>query len=68
MSNFHKIRSQLGLSQAGIARELGMTQPNIYKYEKGQAVPPSVARKLIELAAKRGMTIGYDDIYRAENA
>ncbi|MDR5170711.1 helix-turn-helix transcriptional regulator [Methylobacillus flagellatus] len=68
MSNFQKIRSHLGLSQAGLARALGMSQPNIYKYEKGQDVPPGVARKLIELAAKRGVSLTYDDIYQVKNA
>lgn len=63
MTNFKAIRERLGLTQAAIGCELGVTQGNVSFYENGQTVPPSVARTLIEVAKRRGHVITYDDVY-----
>ena len=63
MTNFKRIRVLLGLTQAAIGAELGVTQGNVSFYEKGQTVPPDVARRLIELARVRGHEITFDDVY-----
>ncbi len=63
MNNFKAIRERIGLSQSEIAKSLGCSQGNISFYEKGQAVKPEVAKKLINLAASRGFAVTYEDIY-----
>lgn len=64
MSQIRKIRNALGLSQAALGEQLGMSQANVSFYERGQSVPPTVAEKLIGLAAKMGVSITFDHIYR----
>lgn len=63
MNNIRQIRQLLGLSQAALGDAIGVTQGNISFYELGQDVPPKVARRLIEVAAKRGHELTFDDIY-----
>ena len=63
MSTIRRIRKQLGLSQAALAEGIGCTQGNVSFYEKGQAMPPGVAGRLIEFAKGKGHTLTYDDIY-----
>ena len=63
MSTIKEIRSRLDLTQAALAEGLGCTQGNIGHYERGQSVPPEVAKKLIAFAASRGCLITYEDIY-----
>jgi putative transcriptional regulator len=57
------IRERLGVTQAALADALGCTQGNVGHYERGQTVPPDMARRLIQFAAARGHRIGYDDVY-----
>jgi putative transcriptional regulator len=65
-SNFKRIRLRLGLSQAAIAAELGVTQGNVSHYEVGRnTIPPDVAGRLISVAKKRGHVITFDDVYAA---
>lgn len=64
MKPISQIRSDLGLSQAELAAGIGVTQGNVSHYEKGQTIPPDVAAKLITFAAKRGLTLTFDDVYR----
>lgn len=64
-SNIKAIRLMLGLSQAALGEAIGCTQGNIWHYEQGQTVPPEMARKLIEFAATRGLSIGFDHVYGA---
>ena len=64
MSNIKVIRAHLGLTQVALARGIGCTQGNIGHYEnKGQTIPPKVARRLIGYAKSLGQDISFDDIY-----
>lgn len=65
MHPIKRIRVQLGLTQAALADGIGCTQGNIGHYEnKGQSVPPDVAKRLIAFAAPLGLQLTYDDIYK----
>lgn len=63
MHNLKSIREHLGLTQQAIADGLGCTQGNIGHYEKGQTIPPTVAKRLIDFAAGLGLGITFDHIY-----
>ncbi len=64
MNNIKNIRERLGLTQSALAKGIGCTQGNVGHYEnKNQTIPPDVAKRLIAFAAKRGLTISYEDIY-----
>lgn len=65
MHPIKRIRTQLGLTQVALAEGIGCTQGNVGHYEnKGQSVPPDVAKRLIAFAATRGLHLTYDDIYK----
>ncbi len=57
------IRTRIGVTQAALAEAIGVTQGNVSFYEKGQTIPPLVARKLIEFARAQGHDITFNDIY-----
>jgi putative transcriptional regulator len=63
MHRFRAIRLKLGVSQSAVAKALGCAQPNISFYERGQTIPPEVARKLIDYAVSLGMPLTFDLIY-----
>lgn len=64
MNPIKSIRTRLGVTQAALADSIGCTQGNIGHYEnKGQTVPPGVAKRLIEFATARGVPLSYEDIY-----
>jgi putative transcriptional regulator len=63
MNAIKSIRASLEMTQAELARVLDMTQANVAFYERGQTVPPDVARRLILFARSRGFTLGYEDVY-----
>ena len=63
MSNILSIRKRLGMSQAALGEAIGCTQGNVGHYERGQTVPPEMARRLIRFAASRGVVITFDDVY-----
>lgn len=63
MNCIKTIRDKLGMTQAALAHVLGMTQGNVAFYERGQAVPPPVARRLICYARSQGHALGYEDVY-----
>lgn len=60
------IRKRLGFSQADIAAAIGCTQGNVSFYERGQTIPPEVARKLIAVARRNGLMLTFDMVYGAE--
>lgn len=63
MNRIRSIRDRLGVTQAELALALGRSQGNVAFYERGQVMPPDVARRLIVFAAGKGLVIGYEDIY-----
>ena len=63
MNCIKTIRDKLGMTQAALAHVLGMTQGNVAFYERGQAVPPQVARRLIGYDRSQGHALGYEDVY-----
>jgi putative transcriptional regulator len=66
MNYLKPIRLRLGMTQQAMASELGCTQGNIGHYERGsQTFSPDSARKLIQVAQARGLTISFDHIYGA---
>jgi len=64
MNAIADIRARLRVTQAALATGIGVTQGNVSHYERGQTVPPDVARRLIAFAAGLGHVITFDDIYR----
>lgn len=65
MNAIRPIRERLKLTQQALADALGCTQGNVGHYERGQTLPPDVAKRLIEVAAQKGLRIGYDHVYGA---
>lgn len=63
MNRLKAIRDRLGMTQEAFGEAIGRTQGNVGFYERGQTVPPDVAKKVIAAAAARGMTVTYEDIY-----
>jgi putative transcriptional regulator len=63
MNRIKTIRETLGLTQAALAEALGCTQGNVFHYERGQTVPPEVAKRIIGVAASLGKTLSYEDVY-----
>jgi len=63
MNPLQTIRARLGVTQAALAKALGVSQGNISHYEKGQEVPPPIAKLLIEFAAGLGHVVTYVQIY-----
>lgn len=63
MNSIKIIRTELGMTQQELAVVLEMSQGNVAFYERGQTVPPAVARRLISYARAHGCSIGYDDLY-----
>lgn len=65
MHNLKSIRERLGLTQQALAAGIGCTQGNVGHYERGQTLPPNMARKLIEFADAHGLRISFDTVYGA---
>lgn len=65
MNAIRPIRERLKLTQQALADALGCTQGNVGHYERGQTIPPDVAKRLIEVAGSKGLRIGYDHVYGA---
>lgn len=63
MHHLKAIRAELGITQQAMADGLGCSQGNVVHYERGQTLPPAMARKLIDFCATRGMTITFDHVY-----
>ena len=69
MNTIKSIRTRLGVTQAALAEGIGCTQGNVGHYEnKGQTIPPDVARRLIAYAALQGLALTFDDIYGCATA
>lgn len=63
MNNILSIRRRLRLSQKAFGAEIDVTQGNVSHYERGQEVPPAVARRVIDAALRRGVNLTFDDVY-----
>ncbi len=63
MNNVKAIRQRLELTQEALAKGIGCTQGNVGHYERGQSLPPEMARRLIAFAAELGHCVSFDDIY-----
>jgi putative transcriptional regulator len=63
MNQIKILRARLGVTQDAMAAGLGVSQANVSLYEKGQQVPPDVARRLITYAHELGHAITFNDVY-----
>lgn len=63
MNNVKAIRRLLGVTQQAMADSLNCAQSNVGHYERGQTLPPHMARRVIDFAAEFGVVIGFDHIY-----
>ena len=63
MHNLKPIRECLGVTQKALAEVLGCSQGNIVHLERGQALMPDMAAKLIKFSGENGLRIGYDHVY-----
>lgn len=63
MNPIKSIRERLGVTQDEMGAGLGVSQANVSNYERGQSMPPDVARRLITYAHGLGHRITFDDIY-----
>lgn len=66
MNHVKEIRLTLGLSQQALGRGIGCTQGNIFHYERGQTLPPDMAKRVIDFAASRGLPLTMGQIYGLE--
>ncbi|MDY0046041.1 MAG: helix-turn-helix transcriptional regulator [Thauera propionica] len=65
MNTIQTIRKRLGMTQVEFASAIGVTQGNVSHIEQGrQEITPAVARRVIDVAAARGLVVTFDDIYR----
>jgi putative transcriptional regulator len=63
VARFLDIRRLLGLTQAEMAEVLGCVQSNVSFLDRGQALTPDIARRLIDGAAALGVALSYDHVY-----
>ena len=63
MNQIKSIRDRLGITQSALADGIGCTQGNIGHYEKGQTIPPDMAKRLIGFAKTMGHEVTYEDVY-----
>jgi putative transcriptional regulator len=68
MNRIKSIRDRLKVTQTELAAGIGRSQGNVAFYEKGQTVPPDVAKSLIVYAQGLGHTVTYDEIYGPADA
>lgn len=66
MNNVRSLRLALRLSQAELAKNIGITQSALSHYENGACDPlVATARKLISYAATQGVEWRLEDVYSA---
>lgn len=69
MNNVRSLRKTLGMSQAELAKSIGVTQSALSHYENGSCDPlVETARKLIAFAGTRGITWCLEDVYASPKA
>ena len=62
---WQRFRSQTGLSQTDLARELGLGQSAISGYEGGDLPVPEIAARFVKLARRYRVRMSLDEIYAA---
>ncbi|MDN7814877.1 helix-turn-helix transcriptional regulator [Burkholderia vietnamiensis] len=69
MNNVRSLRSVLRLSQAELAKNIGITQSALSHYENGSCDPlVATARRLIAFARERGVIWRLEDVYASPAA
>lgn len=63
MHPMKRIRLRLGVTQDDVASGIGCTRMNVSYYERGQNIPPDVAKRLIAYAATKGLALDFNHIY-----
>lgn len=63
MNSIQHIRTRLAITQSVLAEAIGVSQANVSNYERGQTVPPEVARRLILFSSTRGVVLTFNDVY-----
>lgn len=63
MNAIKVIRERLALTQTALGEGMGCTQGNVGHYERGQAVPPDAAMRLIVFARTHGLDLTMDQVY-----
>ena len=60
---FQRFRSQTGLSQTDLAKELGLGQSAISGYEAGDLPVPEVAARFVKLARRYRVRMDMNEVY-----
>ncbi|GAB6263224.1 helix-turn-helix transcriptional regulator [Photobacterium sp. R1] len=64
MSNLKQIRLQLGLSQAALAKQAGITQGAIAHFERGKRTPSiDMCWKVVNALNALGASCSFDDVF-----
>lgn len=63
MSTIKTIRGLLNMTQEALGAAIGCTQGNVWHYEHGQEIQPETAKRLIAVAAQRGLQLTLDQVY-----
>ncbi|MFS1539522.1 MAG: helix-turn-helix transcriptional regulator [Candidatus Phlomobacter fragariae] len=64
MNNLKKLRKQTGMTQAGLANALGLTQGAIAHYEKGiRRLNIDTAKKILSEFNSRGLFCTFEDVF-----
>lgn len=66
MHNLKSIRQRLGVTQQVLAMGIGCTQGNVANYERGQTLPPGMAKRVIDFAAGKGLVLTMGQLYGTE--
>lgn len=66
MHTLKPIRANLGATQKEMADGIGCSQGNVANYERGQTLPPDMAKRVIDFAASRGLPLTMGQIYGME--
>lgn len=60
---FQRFRSQTGVTQLELAKNLGLRQSTISGYEAGDVPDPPVAKRFIDLAKKHRIRMDFNELY-----
>lgn len=63
MSTFKDVRQRIGATQQELADVFDCTQGNVSLLDKGQALDPAHAKRLIAFAASKGYAVTWEEIY-----